>query len=120
MAGGDIAGITVNTVARISAHAAADQIVASSVVADLLAGTGLELTDLEITNLRGFPVRGASFPYLDSSRPAPNGLRPPSGGTRDSPAASLRCEGAASVRLDWVPGTVIRSPIRALPVKWGR
>jgi class 3 adenylate cyclase/pimeloyl-ACP methyl ester carboxylesterase len=53
--GGDIAGITVNTAARISAYAGPDQIVVSSVVADLLAGTGLELTDLGSHELKGVP-----------------------------------------------------------------
>jgi class 3 adenylate cyclase len=53
--GGDIAGITVNTAARISAYASPDQIVVSSVVADLLAGTGLEMTDLGSHELKGIP-----------------------------------------------------------------
>ena len=65
--GSDIAGITVNTAARISAHAGPEQIVASSVVADLLAGTGLQLTDLGRHELKGVPREWRLFAL---SRPA--------------------------------------------------
>lgn len=53
--GGDVAGIAVHTASRIAARAEPDQVVASSVVADLLAGTGLVLTDLGSHELRGVP-----------------------------------------------------------------
>jgi class 3 adenylate cyclase len=53
--GGDIAGITVNTASRIAARAEPDEILASSVVADLLAGTGIDLLDRGDHELKGVP-----------------------------------------------------------------
>jgi class 3 adenylate cyclase len=53
---GDVAGIAVHTAARIAAEAAADEILVSRVVSDLLAGTGLELSDLGSHTLKGLPT----------------------------------------------------------------
>jgi class 3 adenylate cyclase/pimeloyl-ACP methyl ester carboxylesterase len=52
---GDIAGITVHGACRIAEQAAPEQILVSRVVADLLAGTGLELLDAGSRTMKGLP-----------------------------------------------------------------
>lgn len=52
---GDVAGITVHTASRIMSLADPYQILASSVIADLLEGTGLDLEDQGTHDLKGVP-----------------------------------------------------------------
>jgi class 3 adenylate cyclase len=54
-ADGDVAGITVHTASRITSLADSYQILASSVIADLLEGTGLDLEDQGSHELKGVP-----------------------------------------------------------------
>lgn len=52
---GDVAGIAVHTASRITSLADSYQILASSVIADLLEGTGLDLEDQGTHELKGVP-----------------------------------------------------------------
>jgi class 3 adenylate cyclase len=53
---GDIAGIAVHTAARIAARAGSDEVVVSSTIRELLAGTGLHFSDSGEHNLKGLPT----------------------------------------------------------------
>ncbi len=53
--GDDIGGIAVHIAARIAARAAAGEVLVSSTVRDLVAGSGLEFSDREDTALKGVP-----------------------------------------------------------------
>jgi class 3 adenylate cyclase len=55
VANGKIAGIAVHTGARVAAHAAAREIVVSSTVRDLVAGSGIEFADRGVHELKGIP-----------------------------------------------------------------
>jgi class 3 adenylate cyclase len=60
MRNGDIAGIAVHTGARVSAKAGAGEVLVSSTVKDLVAGSGIEFEDRGVHRLRGVPgVSGA-------------------------------------------------------------
>ena len=50
-----IAGIAVNIGARVAAHAGAGEVLVSSTVKDLVAGSGLEFEDRGIAELKGIP-----------------------------------------------------------------
>ena len=52
---GKIAGIAVHTGARVAAHAAAGEVLVSSTVRDLVAGSGLEFEDRGVHELKGIP-----------------------------------------------------------------
>jgi class 3 adenylate cyclase len=56
-AGGDVRGIAVHIAARVAALAAADEVVVTATVGDLIAGSGIELVDRGIHSLKG--VNGA-------------------------------------------------------------
>jgi class 3 adenylate cyclase len=53
----DVAGLAVHLAARISAIAGPDEVLASSTVHDLVAGTDLRFTDRGRRTLRGVPGR---------------------------------------------------------------
>jgi pimeloyl-ACP methyl ester carboxylesterase len=55
VANGKIAGIAVHTGARVAAHAAAREVVVSSTVRDLVAGSGIEFADRGVRELKGIP-----------------------------------------------------------------
>lgn len=52
---GDVRGIAVNLAARIAAKAATDEVLVSSTVRDLIAGSGIELADYGEYDLKGIP-----------------------------------------------------------------
>jgi class 3 adenylate cyclase len=55
MRNGDIAGIAVHTGARVSAKASAGEVLVSSTVKDLVAGSGIEFEDRGMHSLKGVP-----------------------------------------------------------------
>jgi class 3 adenylate cyclase len=55
MRNGDVAGIAVHTGARVSAKASAGEVLVSSTVRDLVAGSGIEFTDRGVHRLKGVP-----------------------------------------------------------------
>jgi class 3 adenylate cyclase len=57
--GEDLGGLTVHIGARIAALAPADDVLVSSTVKDLLAGSGREFEDAGEHELKGVPGRGA-------------------------------------------------------------
>ena len=59
--GSDIAGIAVHIAARIAAKAEASEVLASSTVRDLVAGSGLEFEDRGLQELRGVPGEWRTF-----------------------------------------------------------
>ena len=67
LAGGDIAGVTVHAASRIADTAGPGQILVSSVVADLLSGTGLELIDTGSSVLKGIPREWRLFTVSPST-----------------------------------------------------
>ncbi len=56
-AGGGVRGIAVHIGARIAALAGADEVLVSSTVRDLVAGSGLEFEDVGVRELKGVPDR---------------------------------------------------------------
>ena len=52
---GKISGIAVHTGARVAAHAGAGEVLVSSTVRDLVAGSGLEFDDRGVHELKGIP-----------------------------------------------------------------
>jgi len=55
VANGKIAGIAVHTGARVAAHADAREVIVSSTVRDLVAGSGIEFADRGVHELKGIP-----------------------------------------------------------------
>jgi class 3 adenylate cyclase len=53
--GDDIAGMAVHIAARVSALAGASEVLVTSTVRDLVAGSGVQFEDRELTTLRGVP-----------------------------------------------------------------
>ena len=53
--GGDIAGIAVHIAARVAATAGPDEVLVSSTVKDLVAGSGLQFADRGAHKLKGVP-----------------------------------------------------------------
>jgi class 3 adenylate cyclase len=52
---GKVAGIAVHTGARVAAHAGPGEVLVSSTVKDLVAGSGLEFEDRGVQELKGIP-----------------------------------------------------------------
>jgi class 3 adenylate cyclase len=52
---GKVAGIAVHTGARVAAYAGAGEVLVSSTVKDLVAGSGLEFEDRGVHELKGIP-----------------------------------------------------------------
>lgn len=59
--GNDVGGVAVHLAARVSSEAGAGQILVSSTVRDLVAGSGLEFEDAGLHELKGFPGRWHLF-----------------------------------------------------------
>ena len=55
MVDGKVAGIAVHTGARVASHAARGEVVVSSTVRDLVAGSGIEFRDSGLHELKGIP-----------------------------------------------------------------
>ena len=55
MADGKVAGIAVHTGARVAAQAGADEVLVSSTVKDLVAGSGIAFTERGAHELKGIP-----------------------------------------------------------------
>ena len=55
VADGKVAGIAVHTGARVAAQAAADEVLVSNTVKDLVAGSGIEFADRGVRELKGIP-----------------------------------------------------------------
>ncbi len=76
LTGKDIAGIAVHIAARVSAAAGPDEVVVSSTVKNLVAGSGLNFTDRGRQTLKGIPdewrlyLAGRSDPFRDRSAKA--------------------------------------------------
>ncbi len=71
-----VGGIAVHIAARVTAMAAPGEILASSTVRDLVAGSGVEFADRGTHDLKGVPGRWQLF-AVDRSRPIPGpGRRP--------------------------------------------
>ena len=60
-----IAGIAVNIGARVAAHAGAGEVLVSSTVKDLVAGSGLEFEDRGTAELKGIPGEWRLFAVVD-------------------------------------------------------
>jgi class 3 adenylate cyclase len=55
VADGKVAGIAVHTGARVAAQAQADEVLVSSTVRDLVAGSGITFTERGVHDLKGLP-----------------------------------------------------------------
>ncbi|MCJ7779970.1 MAG: hypothetical protein MUQ27_04025, partial [Acidimicrobiia bacterium] len=62
--GTDIAGIAVHIAARIAAQAGAGEVLVSTTVRDLVAGSGLEFEDRGVQELRGVPGEWRTFAVI--------------------------------------------------------
>lgn len=61
IADGKVAGIAVHTGARVAAQAEADDVLVSSTVKDLVAGSGIEFVERGVHELKGIPGQWALF-----------------------------------------------------------
>ncbi len=61
VADGKVAGIAVHTGARVAAQATADEVLVSSTVKDLVAGSGITFTERGLHELKGIPGRWQLF-----------------------------------------------------------
>jgi class 3 adenylate cyclase len=59
--GDDLAGLAVHIAARVAAHAAADEVMVSRTVSDVVAGSGLDLESRGEFELKGLPQRWELF-----------------------------------------------------------
>jgi class 3 adenylate cyclase len=64
---GKIAGIAVHTGARVASHAGPREVVVSSTVRDLVAGSGIEFVDRGVHELKGIPGDWRLFAVAQSS-----------------------------------------------------
>jgi class 3 adenylate cyclase/pimeloyl-ACP methyl ester carboxylesterase len=62
---GDVTGIAVHTAARVSSEAGAGEVLVSSTVKDLVAGSGIEFADRGTHSLRGIPGEWRLFSVSD-------------------------------------------------------
>ncbi len=65
LAEGKVAGIAVHTGARVAAQALADEVLVSSTVKDLVAGSGITFTERETRELKGIPGEWRLFAVDD-------------------------------------------------------
>ena len=61
LADGKVAGIAVHTGARVAAEAIADEVLVSSTVKDLVAGSGITFTERGLHALKGIPGEWSLF-----------------------------------------------------------
>jgi class 3 adenylate cyclase len=76
MADGKIAGIAVHTGARVAALAAADEVLVSNTVRDLVAGSGIQFSDRGAHALKGIPGEWRLFAVQQQSRDVLPGVNP--------------------------------------------
>jgi class 3 adenylate cyclase len=78
--GNEVAGVGVHLAARVMAEAGAGQVLVSSTVRDLLAGSGLGFVDLGVRELKGFAEHWrcspSTWPRCQVARPNPCCGRP--------------------------------------------
>ena len=63
--GDDLAGLAVHIAARVAAAAGADEVLVSSTVKDLVAGSGIEFEDRGLTTLKGLPDEWRLYAVVD-------------------------------------------------------
>ena len=61
MTGGNLAGMAVHTGARVAAKADADEVLVSSTVGDLVAGSGITFSERGVHELKGLPGQWQLF-----------------------------------------------------------
>jgi class 3 adenylate cyclase len=66
-----VAGIAVSIGARVSARAAAGQVLVSQTVKDLVAGSGITFDDQGIQELKAYPGNGGCTPSQTASNDRP-------------------------------------------------
>jgi pimeloyl-ACP methyl ester carboxylesterase len=71
IADGKVAGIAVHTGARVAGLAGAGEVLVSSTVKDLVAGSGIEFTERGVRELKGIPGEWTLFALADDAAPAP-------------------------------------------------
>ena len=64
-AGSKVSGVAVHVGARISSHAAAGQVLVSTTVKDLVAGSGLQFEERGVQALKGVPGDWPLFQAID-------------------------------------------------------
>jgi len=74
--GGNIAGIAVHTGARVAALAGADEVLVSSTVRDLVAGSGIQFSDRGAHALKGIPEEWRLFAVQQQARDILPGATP--------------------------------------------
>jgi class 3 adenylate cyclase len=108
MRNGDIAGIAVHTGARVSAKASAGEVLVSSTVKDLVAGSGIEFSDRGVHRLKGVPGEWRLFSVascINRPRRCVVTQRPPSWVSRSSSSTSTsRSTSSACVRQLTIAG----------------
>jgi pimeloyl-ACP methyl ester carboxylesterase len=67
---GNVTGIAVHTGARVAAQASADEVLVSSTVKDLVAGSGIAFTDRGVHELKGIPGEWRLFAVTDGPEPS--------------------------------------------------
>jgi class 3 adenylate cyclase len=65
---GKVTGIAVHTGARVAAHARAGEVLVSSTVRDLVAGSGLQFEDRDVHTLKGIPGEWRLFAVVGAPR----------------------------------------------------
>jgi len=73
---GNIAGIAVHTGARVAAQAGADEVLVSSTVRDLVAGSGIQFSDRGAHALKGIPGEWRLFAVQQQARDILPGVSP--------------------------------------------
>jgi pimeloyl-ACP methyl ester carboxylesterase len=68
VADGDVAGIAVHTGARVASHALADEVLVSSTVKDLVAGSGITFEERGVHELKGIPGEWRLFAVKRDAR----------------------------------------------------
>jgi class 3 adenylate cyclase len=76
VADGNIAGIAVHTGARVAALADADEVLVSSTVKDLVAGSGIQFGDRGAHALKGIPEEWRLFAVQQQARDSLPGVNP--------------------------------------------
>jgi pimeloyl-ACP methyl ester carboxylesterase/class 3 adenylate cyclase len=76
VADGNIAGIAVHTGARVAALAGADEVLVSSTVRDLVAGSGIQFSDRGAHALKGIPEEWRLFAVQQQARDILPGVTP--------------------------------------------
>ncbi len=66
LADGDVAGIAVHTGARVAAAARANEVLVSSTVKDLVAGSGIEFEERGEHELKGVPGTWRLYAVIDA------------------------------------------------------